>query len=65
MSRKEPGNEAFIHRYHAEVDADRGSDQRPYLVGQDRLEAGSLERYLVCRTSDSNKRANSRNTAPW
>jgi hypothetical protein len=25
----------------AEVDADRGSDQRPYLVGQDRLETGS------------------------
>ena len=26
-------------------DADRGSDQRLYLVGQDRLETGSLERY--------------------
>ena len=26
-------------------DADRGSDQRLYLVGQDRLETGSIERY--------------------
>ena len=45
MLHKEWGNQAFIHRYHAEEDADRGSDQRRYLVSRDRLETGSLERY--------------------
>jgi hypothetical protein len=48
----------------AEEDADRGFDQRPYLVGEDRLEAVRDERYRICGSADPNGRANSRNTLP-